>query len=72
MADLYIFHNNCEFHRLFSRNKGAEVVARDDGILNDKYPNQLAILVDKGCQGAAEFFRVLHSRKKSGTSFVTD
>lgn len=45
--------------------KCAEEAREEDDRFNyDKYPNYWAILADKGYQGATEFLRVIHSRRK--------
>lgn len=64
VADIDIFHKNSGFHRGCLRKERDERMTRDDGILSDKYPNHWAVIVDKGYQGAAEFMRVIHPRKK--------
>lgn len=43
----------------------------DMGNLLDVYPNQWAVLVDKGYQGGAEFMRVVHPKRKPPHGILT-
>ena len=43
----------------------------DDGPMVEQYPNQWAILVDKGYQGAGEFCRIIHPKRKPQGSFLS-
>ena len=63
VSDLTIFREMYEFHKTATEKGMDQLTISDHGPLRGKYPNLLAILSDKGYQGAAEDLRVLYPKK---------
>lgn len=64
-SDVKIFQFNQDFHLFEVKKSDAEAdYEQDVGELSSEYPDYWAILADKGYQGAAEFIRVVHPKKK--------
>ena len=71
VSDLVIFLQMQWFHSRAQRKKDEEAVIADDGPMVEQYPNQWAILADKGHQGAGEFCRIIHPKRKPQGSFLS-
>jgi len=64
VADIEIMHQNINTHlKLSTKGTGEEQIV-DKSNLNNNYLNHWAILCDKGYQGAQEFLRVIHPKRK--------
>ncbi|GMF65977.1 unnamed protein product [Phytophthora lilii] len=62
-ADITMFRENQAFH-LSARHKGeGELRLVDDGPLLEMYPDEWAVLADKGYQGLADHVRCIHPKK---------
>ena len=68
-SDLVIFQEMQWFHRRTQRKKSDEMDMADSGPLAERYPNQWAVLADKGYQGAGVFCRIIHPKRKPQGSF---
>ena len=51
--------------------KSDEMDMADSGPLAERYPNQWAVLADKGYQGTGEFCRIIHPKRKPHGSFLS-
>ena len=64
VSDLTMFREMREFHQTATEKGSDQLTIPDHGLLRSKYPNNCAILADKGYQGAADELRVLCPKKK--------
>jgi hypothetical protein len=64
-ADITMFRNNDTFHLSARRKCATEHRLVDNGPLCAKYPDEWAILADKGYQGLADHVRCIHLKKGS-------
>ncbi|KAE9011694.1 hypothetical protein PF010_g9788 [Phytophthora fragariae] len=63
-ADIDICRENIDFHRQHLKKLPSEERLADDGPLHDNYPNDWAVLCDKGYQGLETVLRAIHPTKK--------
>ncbi|KUF99909.1 hypothetical protein AM587_10001449 [Phytophthora nicotianae] len=61
--DAEIFRRNAAFHSRALHKHSSDANVRDEGKLQDKYPKEWAVLVDKGYQGMAREYRAIHPIK---------
>uniref|UniRef100_H3GYU3 DDE Tnp4 domain-containing protein n=1 Tax=Phytophthora ramorum TaxID=164328 RepID=H3GYU3_PHYRM len=61
--DITMFKDNKSFHQAKMAKLPGEEVLHDDGPLKEKFPNEWAILADKGYQGLANYLRCIHPKK---------
>lgn len=61
--DFSIFQDNVETYNEFLKKKAEDRTITDRGELRAKYPNQWALMADKGYQGAAELCRAILPKK---------
>ena len=59
ISDFEIIQRRIEVHKKCLRKKERDGNIRDDGLHFDNYPNEWAILADKGYQGLQEIRRVV-------------
>ena len=71
VSDLVVFQEMQWFHRRIQRKKSDEMEMMDSGPLAETYPNQWAVLADNGYQGAGEFCRIIHPKRKPQGFFVS-
>ena len=64
VSDIDIIFRNRAFHTTALQKVQEEDKIADVGILSDQYAGAWAVLGDKGYQGAAEFVRIVHPKKK--------
>ena len=64
VSDLTMFREMHEFHKTATEKGSDQLTIPDHGLLRSKYPNNWAILADKGYQGDADELRVLCPKKK--------
>ena len=64
VSDLTMFREMHEFHKTATEKRSDQLAIPEHGLLRSKYPNNWAILADKGYQGAADELRVLCPKKK--------
>ena len=64
VSDLTMFRELHEFHKTATEKGSDKLTIPDHVLLRSKYPNNWAILADKGYQGAADELRVLCPKKK--------
>ena len=70
VSDLVIFREMQWFHRRAQRKgEGEEANMEGNGPLGEEYPTHWAALADKGYQGATEFCRVIHLKRKPPGAF---
>ncbi|KAL4110246.1 hypothetical protein PRIC1_001938 [Phytophthora ramorum] len=60
--DITMFKDNKSFHQAKMAKLPGEEVLHDDGPLKEKFPNEWAILADKGYQGLANYLRPLREQ----------
>ncbi|KAG2875071.1 hypothetical protein PC118_g24117 [Phytophthora cactorum] len=66
--DITIFRRNEAFHHTTRRKTDEDRTLRDTGILSAEYPDEWAVLADKGCQGLEQHMRCIHPTKGSNLS----
>ena len=71
VSDLVMFQSMQFFHRCAQRKRDDEKEISDEGPLHDSYPERWGILADKGYQGAAEFCRIVHPKRKLQGGFLS-
>eukprot|EP00644_Phytophthora_capsici_P012971 jgi/Phyca11/13914/fgenesh1_pg.PHYCAscaffold_5_\ len=64
VSDIELFRKNQRFHAQSTKKPEAEKRLQDAGPLVDKYPNDWALLADKGYQGLSLHFRAITPNKK--------
>ena len=64
VSDLTLFQRIQYLHTKQLRKTQGDMDYDDDGPLSDKFERSWGVLVDKGYQGASEFCRVIHPKKK--------
>ena len=64
VSDLTLFPRMQYLHTKQLKKKQSDMDYDDDGPLSDKFERSCGVLVDKGYQGASEFCRVIHPKKK--------
>ena len=70
-SDLDIFRTHVQMNRAKLRKRSGEHEIRDTYKLSEKYPNLWAVIVDKGCYGAAELVRAIHPIKKPANQLLS-
>ncbi|KAG6959331.1 hypothetical protein JG688_00010124 [Phytophthora aleatoria] len=63
-TDITIFRDNKGFHQTAATKSPSEENMADDGPLHDQYPGSWTILADKGYQGLADSYCVLHPKRR--------
>jgi hypothetical protein len=63
-SDIEIFRHNEAFHVQCLAKSDREETIEDAGVMTDRYPNEWAVLVDKGYQGLCSHFRAISPNKK--------
>ena len=71
VSDKAIMQEGYEKHRYFTKKNPAEKALDDQGEFLEHYPDQWAILVDKGYQGCLEGLRVIHPKRKPKGGYLT-
>ncbi|RLN87836.1 hypothetical protein BBJ28_00025704, partial [Nothophytophthora sp. Chile5] len=61
--DITMFKNNKAFHQSKMKKLPGDDNLLDQGPLKDKFPDEWAILADKGFQGMASYLRCIHPKK---------
>ena len=69
-ADIDIFRRNMDFHKKQVLKNDSNI--EDSGPLHDKYPDQWAILVDKGYQGLQEVIRAIHPARQTANTRLSN
>lgn len=69
-ADITMFHNNMAFHRTARLKLEDESRIADNGPLQEKCPDEWAVLADKGYQGLGDYLRCIHPQK--GSNLIRD
>ncbi|KAF1784409.1 Harbinger transposase-derived nuclease domain [Phytophthora cactorum] len=62
-ADITMFHNNEAFHQSARRKADGDCRLADNGPLATDYPEEWAVLADKGYQGLGDHVRGIHPKK---------
>ena len=70
ISDLEIFQPNKAFHKSHLRKSSNEGTISDVGFLSGTFPNQWAVLVDKGYQGASELVCAIDPKKKPARAML--
>jgi hypothetical protein len=67
-SDITMFRDNSEFHQAMRAKTDRDRGVLDDGPMSELYPDEWAVLADKGYQGLAEHMRCIHPQKGSHLS----
>ncbi len=70
VSDLSIIHERIELCKSRLKKREEDANYQDEFMLAEKYPNQWAVLMDKGYQGAAGVLRAITPRKKPVRGFL--
>ncbi|KAG2878496.1 hypothetical protein PC116_g21332 [Phytophthora cactorum] len=63
--DITLFRHNEAFHHATRRKSNEDRSLRDVGLMNTEYPDEWAVLTDKGYQGLEQHVRCIHPMKGS-------
>ncbi|KAG3120075.1 hypothetical protein PI124_g492 [Phytophthora idaei] len=63
--DITMFRHNEAFHHATRRKSNEDRSLRDVGLMNTEYPDEWAVLTDKGYQGLEQHIRCIHPTKGS-------